>query len=226
MKKTAKKPTSPANRRLTREHWIAAALDILIRYGVERVKVLPLAGRLGVTRGSFYWHFKNRKDLLDSLLEFWNRKNTRGIVAQAARGGSSIVDSVLSVFEIWTNEDKFDPKLDFAVREWARRSTRVRAIVEQADAERIEALKQMFLRAGTPDAEAFIRARVLYYMQIGYFAPGVRESLERRIGYVDEYLRAFTGVEPRRETVNNFARRALRGEFSAPAKRRRRRGKS
>ncbi|MGA8258859.1 MAG: TetR/AcrR family transcriptional regulator [Arenicellales bacterium] len=226
MSKTAKKRGSPASRRLTREHWVATALDILIKYGVERVKVLPLAGKLGVTRGSFYWHFNNRKDLLDSLLEFWDRKNTRGIVEQAAHGGSSIIDSVLSVFEIWTNEDKFDPQLDFAVREWARRSTRVRAIVEQADAERVEALKRMFLRAGTPDAEAFIRARVLYYMQIGYFAPGVRESLDRRIGYVDEYLRVFTGVEPRREAVNNFTRRALRGEFSAPSKRRRRGGKS
>lgn len=225
MKKSSNKRESPAKRRLTREQWIAAALEVLISRGVERVKVLPLAGKLGVTRGSFYWHFNNRKDLLDSLLEFWNRKNTRGIIEQAAQGGSSIIDSVLSVFEIWTNEDKFDPKLDFAVREWARRSTRVRTVVEQADAERVEALKQMFLRAGVPDAEAFIRARVLYYMQIGYFAPGVRESLERRIGYVDEYLRVLTGVEPRRETVNNFTRRALRGEFSAPSKRRRRRGK-
>lgn len=225
MSKTAKKRGSPASRRLTREQWVAAALEVLISRGVERVKILPLAGRLGVTRGSFYWHFNNRRELLDSLLEFWDRKNTLGIVEQAAQGGSSIIDSVLSVFEIWTNEDKFDPKLDFAVREWARRSTRVRAIVERADAERVEALKQMFLRAGAPDAEAFIRARVLYYMQIGYFAPGVRESLDRRIGYVDEYLRVFTGVEPRREAVNDFTRRALRGEFSAPSKRRRRGGK-
>jgi AcrR family transcriptional regulator len=214
MKKSAKKVSPSTNPRLTRDDWIAAALDTLIERGVERVKVLPLAKKLNVTRGSFYWHFKHRSELLDTLLEFWNQKNTRGLVTQAAKGNTSITDAVLGVFEIWTNEEKFDPKLDFAIREWARRSNRVRTIVEAADTERVEALKQMFSRAGYRETEAFIRARILYYMQIGYFALSVRESLEQRVGYARDYLYGFTGVEPDKEAVETFQKRALRGDFA------------
>ena len=74
--------------RLTREDWLTAALDALISDGVENVKVLPLAERLGVSRSSFYWFFRSREHLLDLLLERWRDVNTRVIVEQGggARG--------------------------------------------------------------------------------------------------------------------------------------------
>jgi AcrR family transcriptional regulator len=199
----------PQNGRLSREAWISAALDALIRHGVERVKVLPLARALGVTRGSFYWHFADRAELLEALLDLWTGKNTRGIVAAADRGDRSIIDSVLNVFELWVDSSRFDPKLDFAVREWARRSSRVHAIVAAADAERVAALARMFKRAGFARKEAFVRARILYYMQIGYFALDVRETMKQRLGFIHEYLVGFTGTTPSRRTVAAFARKAL-----------------
>jgi AcrR family transcriptional regulator len=219
--KRAPKVQEAKNGRLTREDWVSAALEVLIRDGVERVKVLPLAHRLQVTRGSFYWHFKDRTELLDTLLDRWTRKNTQGLVAQARKGGKAIIPAVLNVFELWLGAARFDPKLDFAIREWGRRSARVRAIVEAADEERVAALTRMFRRAGYRGSDAFIRARVLYAMQIGYFALEVREPLEQRLRYVAAYLRSFTGVEPPRATVQAFVRRAAAGAFerSAPGAR-------
>lgn len=204
MKRAQKNGAALANGRLSRDAWIAAALDALVHGGVEKVKILPLAETLGVTRGSFYWHFKDRDELLQALLDLWTHKNTHGIVTQANHGRESIVDAILNVFELWVDATRFDPKLDFAVREWARRSDHVHSIVQTADAERVAALARMFQRAGYPSKEAFIRARILYYMQIGYFALDVNEPLKRRMSYLHEYLLGFTGVAPSRRAINAF----------------------
>ena len=69
--------------RTTREDWIQIALDTLISEGVDSVKVLVLAQKLDCARSSFYWYFKNRTDLLDSLLDYWQITNTRALVTSA-----------------------------------------------------------------------------------------------------------------------------------------------
>ncbi|MBO6860827.1 TetR/AcrR family transcriptional regulator, partial [Roseibium sp.] len=55
----------------TREIWIEAAYQALIEHGIDAVKVMPLADRLGLSRTSFYGHFSDRNDLLDSLITQW-----------------------------------------------------------------------------------------------------------------------------------------------------------
>lgn len=59
-----------------RAQWVAAGLESLRQGGVGAVRVERLAARLGITKGSFYWHFRNRGDLLDALLEYWAREMT------------------------------------------------------------------------------------------------------------------------------------------------------
>ena len=73
-------------RSLQREDWIEAAFGRLARHGVEGVRVEPLAEDLGVTKGSFYWHFKDRPDLLDAVLEEWEATDTRLIDAAVEPG--------------------------------------------------------------------------------------------------------------------------------------------
>lgn len=192
--------------RLTREDWLTAALDALVSDGVENVKVLTLAERLGVSRSSFYWFFRSREHLLDLLLQRWRDGNTRAIVEQAGASSRTVIEGVLNIFACWMNEDMFDPRLDFTVREWARRSGHVRRAVDQADDARVEAIKRMFMRHGYRDQDAFIRARVLYFMQIGYYSLDLEETLSTRLVYVADYLRAFTGREPTRQQVAAFAR--------------------
>jgi AcrR family transcriptional regulator len=190
----------------TRADWLRAALAILIADGVEQVKVLTLAQKLTVSRSSFYWYFRSRQDLLDQLLELWREKNTKVIVEQARRPAETINEGVLHIFECWTDEAQFEPRLDFAIREWARRSRPVRRIVHEADDERVEAIRLLFGRHGYDEPDAFIRARVLYFMQIGYYALEVKEPLQQRLSYVPAYLRSFTGREPREDEVERFKR--------------------
>jgi len=198
-------PASPyPQTRVTAEDWLDAAQDVLARDGVGAVKILTLAERLAVSRSSFYWYFKSRDELLDRMLETWRAKNTPGLVRQAAIAETSINRNVLRLAECWFDRDLFDPALDFAIREWARRSPEVRAEVDAADTARVAAIRDMFARHGYAPTDAFIRARILYFTQIGYYALDVDETPETRIGYAAAYLQGFTGMEPSDAEIDGF----------------------
>jgi AcrR family transcriptional regulator len=214
------RPPQLGNVKATRDDWLDLALSVLAVEGVAHVTVLNLSERLGVSRSSFYWYFKNRDELLDALLDRWDRFNTRSIVAQADEPAASVNEAVCSVFRCWVNSAIFSPRLDFAVREWARRSATVRKALDRSDRVRTEALKALFVRFGFEDAEALVRARVLYYMQIGYYALDLKEPIEARLNLTPHYLKAFTGLAPSEAEVGAFrayaARHANVPDFGSP----------
>ncbi|MDK3019017.1 TetR/AcrR family transcriptional regulator [Pseudodonghicola flavimaris] len=179
--------------RTTRADWVQAALETLIAEGVDRVRVLELARRLECARSSFYWYFKNRAELLDSLLEHWQQTNTQLLVAAAARPAETINFAVGQLIADWAAPGEFDIPLDLAVRDWARRSDAVRRAVDSSDAQRIEAFAAMFRRYGYPQAEAEVRAQILYFHQFGYDALDRRESWDTRLGRSADYLYCLTG---------------------------------
>ncbi len=188
----------------SKDDWFQIALETLIAEGVERVKVLTLTEKLGASRSSFYWFFKNRDELLAQLLDHWERKNTTAILERAARPADSITEAVLNVFECWIASDIFDARLDQALRDWARNDAAVARAVQAADDARIEALRAMFAGQGYPKGEDFIRARVLYLTQIGYYAIGASEDMETRLSYVGHYLMALTGRRASDEELARF----------------------
>jgi AcrR family transcriptional regulator len=204
MRKRQPKTAESGNTKVTRKQWLDLALRTLVAQGVDGVRILPLARRLGVSRSSFYWYFKSRQDLLDQLLDHWRETNTRAIVERANRPAQTIIGAVLNLFECWADERLFNPQLDFAIRSWAGRSKSVRGSIDEADNARLAAIRDMYIRHGYDAEDAFIRARVLYYMQIGYYMLGVREPMGVRFSHVEAYLRSFTGEEPAAEDVKYF----------------------
>jgi AcrR family transcriptional regulator len=163
-----------------------------------------LAQKLGVSRSSFYWYFKSRQDLLNQLLDRWRESNTKAILERAARPAPTVIRGMLNVFECWADERLFNPQLDFAIRSWARRSKAVRKSIDKADNDRLAAIRDMYIRYGYDEEDAFIRARVLYYMQIGYYMLDLHEPMNVRISHLEAYLRSFTGQEPTRADVQHF----------------------
>jgi AcrR family transcriptional regulator len=188
----------------TRADWLDLALRALAIDGVDHVTVLGLGEKLGVSRSSFYWYFKGRDELLDALLDRWEKLNTRSILDAAEAPAANVTQAVLNVFRLWVNPAIFSPRLDFAVRDWARRSANIRKAIERADRLRTEGLRQMFTRFGYEDTDAFVRARVLYAMQIGYWALDLREPIETRLGLTPDYLKTFTGVDPSDAELGDF----------------------
>lgn len=184
------------NIKATRDDWLEAALETLVTDGIEQVKILPLATRLGVSRSSFYWYFKSRSDLLDALLDTWAQTNTAALVKGAAHPCPTITAGVCHIFLCFLDPDRFNNRLDFAIRDWARRDAVVRAKLHTSDATRVDALTQMFTRHGYPQTEAITRARVLYYMQIGYLDADLNEPMEQRQSFTSDYILTFTGLRP------------------------------
>src|SRR6056297_3096054 len=188
------KPPLPGQTKVTREDWLAQARDILVSDGAGEVKIARIGQRLGVSRSSFYWYFKNLDDLLQALLEEWSIGNTQVILRHCAPPAATITAAVCNFFRCFIDPELFDPSLDFAIREWARRDDSLRRRVEAADTARLDAIASMFARYGyTPDA-ADIRARILYFQQLGYHALDQREPLDHRLSRVAGYLEGFTGA--------------------------------
>lgn len=195
--------------KVTREDWLNAAKGVLISHGAADVKVLSLSQKLGVSRSSFYWYFKNRKDLLRALLADWEARNTRSIVAKCEQPSDNVTQAVCNFFRCFIDEGLFDQGLDFAVREWSRRDKAVRKLIDVADAARIKAATDMFKRFGFEEKDADARARILYFMQLGYHALEVREPMELRMSRLEPYLKGFIGRDPNPQAMAEFRAFAL-----------------
>lgn len=166
--------------KVTAEAWVETARRALVEEGISGVKVDRLAQRLGVTRGGFYHNFREREDLLTALLHLWE-ENCQFLPSEApgetAAQASEWLDRMM---QRTIEEDGYDPHFDLAVREWARSDPRAAWAVERSDRQRLNKLHKFFEALGYDGNEATIRARVLYYHQIGYYAIGVRESISER----------------------------------------------
>jgi AcrR family transcriptional regulator len=188
---------------LQRFDWLLAALEIFVAEGIDAVRITRLADDLGVTRGSFYWHFVNRDELIAALVEYWRDKNT-SVITDSVSNASSLSDGIFRFFDTCVDNHQFDPRLDLAIREWARRSEDIRQQVDAADSARVAAITDFFTRFNYPMPEAFIRARVIYFAQIGFYALDVKEPLATRVSYTEAYYQAFTGKQLKPEEADAF----------------------
>lgn len=177
-----------------RDYWLNAARQAFIQGGIENVKIDRLARMLNVTRGGFYWHFKNREDLLSALLESWEQTNTKpmfdAVEALPAGDGSGKFDAISRV---WIEEKGFSSAYDAAVRDWARTSADVAKIVRRVDNRRIKLLQAIFQESGFAVDQAMTRAQIMYFHQVGYYAMGVKESRPARLKNIPLYYKALTG---------------------------------
>ena len=140
---------------LTKEDWLKAAMELLRTRGIGGVRVLPLAKQLGVSRGSFYWHFENLDDLLRCMLDWWDREMTDSVIelANAAQGGPQ--ERLFAVGEEVLTADR--NRYDLAVRSWAQGDKKVKRAVRRVLHKRFDYVTSLFREAGFPPAEA--RAR-------------------------------------------------------------------
>ena len=179
---------------LSEGDWVGAARRALIRAGIGAVKVERLADELGVTRGSFYWHFASRDALLDALVRDWEETNTAPILDAVAEAGPDGHAQFTALVRVWIEETAFNPAYDAALRDWARHSREVAQAVRRVDARRITLLERIFRRLGYGDDAALVRARVTYFHQVGYYALEIHESKARRFELLPLYYEILSGA--------------------------------
>jgi AcrR family transcriptional regulator len=190
-----KKQISPkrrgARRLLAREDWIAMARIELIDRGIDAVKVDRLARRLRVTRGSFYWHFKTRSQLLRDLLKSWEEINSAAFERALSRDGC---EEFLAFVNVWFEEKDYSPAFDSAVRDWARTSPEAADAVRGTDERRINILHRIFTDMGYAETEALVRARITYFHQVGYYAMEIKDDPRRRRELFPMYVQVLLGT--------------------------------
>lgn len=155
--------------RLGRDDWLAAATAALAEDGIDAVRVEPLAQRLGITKGSFYWHFRDRPALLAALLEEWEQRATLAIIDQVEAGGGTASARLLRLFLLTLDAD---PRLERRLRAWAAGDPAAAAIVERVDRRRLRYLRGLFAALGFTPPEARARAHLVYYSTLGEIALG------------------------------------------------------
>lgn len=205
---------------LGRADWITVARATLITKGIEGVKVERLAGILGVTVGSFYWHFTTRGDLLDALLVDWVQGNSRPFYTAIENAGPTAAARFAAIIQMLIEETDYNPGYDVAVRDWARNDPKVARAVRRIDDRRISLLQRIFRDFGYTEDEAFIRARVTYFHQVGYYAMRVRETQEQRLAYAPLYLDILAG--PRAPGFEPIVTRKPIGTIAAGSRKRER----
>ncbi len=153
------------SQRLSREDWIRGALDLLVETGIEGVKIVPLAERLGVTSGSFYWHFKNRRELHDALLEYWEREMTDAVMDAANAFAGSPRERIWRMMEQVMTAGL--ASLDLAFWHWAQTDAGARRAFKRVLKKRFEFAAWTFSQAGFSDEQAEVRGRMMVVYMMG-----------------------------------------------------------
>jgi len=149
--------------RTSRETWLDEGLRLLQQDGIDNVRIDTLCTRLGMTKGSFYHHFKNHQAYLESLLGHWEDKYTSQFIDHAEKGESPLEkierlnDIVMTAYD--------DPEV--YIRAWALTDDTARETVSRVDQRRINYLIGLYVALGMPEDKALIVSNTIYTTLIG-----------------------------------------------------------
>ena len=165
--------------RLGRADWVEAAWELLGKGSLDQVRVDTLAKHLDVTRGSFYWHFKDRGDLIEAILERW----------YASLGFAQSIEPVLHgvadpAARLWTVHEEVIRRIDngqfAALRLWAKSNPAAQKRLDAEDKVRLDHFAREFRQLGFSAAEAAARAGIYHALVVSeYLRCGTLPLAER-----------------------------------------------
>ena len=143
--------------RLSREDWLAQALEELSRHGQGGLTIGALSAALGVSRGSFYWHFKSRDDFVNAMLEYWHQAFTGQVPQRIEAQRGTPEDRLRALMELVCREGL--ARYDLPIRAWAIADAKVADFVRKTDDVRLNYFRDLFREMGFSGSELEIRAR-------------------------------------------------------------------
>ncbi len=151
--------------RTPRESWIAEGLRSLGAGGPDAVRIEPLAKALGVTRGGFYWHFADRRALLEEMLDMWERRSTDEVIDRVERAGGDPRAKARRAGAL-TSSDALLP-IDLAIRDWSRREQTVADRLRRVDNRRMAYLRSLLATFCADEDELEARCLIAFSVAIG-----------------------------------------------------------
>lgn len=149
--------------KLTATDWLDCALQELMTQGYAALKAQPLAKKLNVTRGSFYYHFESLADFHAAIIRHWSATTTSPLIADLAEHATP-QDALQALLSITL---KSGERLERAMRSWATVDAQVAAGVKEVDDARISYAEALLQACGVAPADAKPRATLLYWAAIG-----------------------------------------------------------
>jgi AcrR family transcriptional regulator len=156
-------------RKRTADEWVRAAFIVLASQGAEAVRVESLARTLGVTKGSFYWHFANRRAFLRAMLTHWEAKTTAAIITAVEAAGGTPSQRLERLVRSTALHPQA-PATEQAVRAWGASEPAVRRALARVDHRREVYVRGLLVEHGVPPTVASARTRILALAMIGEFA--------------------------------------------------------
>lgn len=149
--------------RLGKQEWINAGLEALKKSGARALKAEPLAKGLGVSRGSFYWHFESKEDFEVLIVKEWRLRSTQTVIVEIDK----IPDPKKQLSELIDLAMSNNMALDKAIRAWATHNVIVAKTVAQVDKERIRYVESLLQNAGVSKIDVHLRAKMIYWSSLG-----------------------------------------------------------
>lgn len=185
MENKSQKNTS---KRLTREAWLEKALNVLSKEGNGKLRIASITAALGVSKGSFYWHFKDRADFLHALLKYWEDFFTRRVRDAAEVKGGTAKERLCHVMAMVIREDL--SKYDTAFDAWAAHEPDIRPKVQSIYQFRYDYIRSLFRELGFRGNELDLRVQAFrgYLRLISFPLPDRRQfpsknEIEKRLEF-------------------------------------------
>ena len=159
--------------RLERSDWIRAGTEILAAQGVDAVRVEGLARKLHISKGSFYWHFRDRDDLLQAILEAWESDQADWNIDQSERDRSP-AERWAKLVELLSRAGFGE--LDVAMFSWAREDQRVARRVKEVEKKRIAYLAHVFREIGFSASQAREWSHAAMLLYVGWVDCATRNA--------------------------------------------------
>jgi len=152
--------------RTPREAWVEAALQALATGGPDAVRIEALAASLGVSKGGFYWHFKDRQALLREMLDTWEKVVVEDVIVSLESQPDDPRAKLQQLFEL---APSVDFEAEVALREWSPRDVDVAARLHRIDSRRMDYLRTLFGRFCPNEDDVEVRSMLAFSLFIGSY---------------------------------------------------------
>jgi AcrR family transcriptional regulator len=153
--------------RTPRNGWIEAGLSALAAGGADAVRIESLAQALGVSKGGFYWHFSDRRSLLEEMLDAWGRTWVDEVIEAVEAEGGDARARLRRLFALAAASGGELLKLELAIRNWARREEAVAERLRQVDNRRMDYMRSLFGAFCEDDGDVEARCLLAFSLFIG-----------------------------------------------------------
>jgi len=171
---------------LTAEQWAEAGLAFLKEKGSNELSIVKLSQKLGVTRGSFYYHFKSLNDLIDAMIAAWEEKVINKGFEQTLINSGDPKQEVKNLIEYVTH---LTDRLDLVFRQWAPSNDHVKEHMARLDQKRLNILEGLFQRLANDKNKGTVLSRIAFFGYIGclhsYPVPTALQQREAALAVLD-----------------------------------------